>query len=709
MHVLLGGIVLLALGAGAQLTDDLSREQLKPLTAFRQQHRRLVLVDYDAQRSLAAANVAAEVQTVRSLVNKFGKAQRAAEEMARLVEVLLSVLLGGVVLLVLGAGAQLTDDLSREQLKPLTARGLLQVDGRLCAAAFVQVVESGVDSWGYCGATDWVVDYDAQRSLAAANVAAEVQTVRSLVNKFGKAQRAAEETLEMCDGTIVAVRRSREPEFLALVLLGGVVLLVLGAGAQLTDDLSREQLKPLTARGLLQVDGRLCAAAFVQVVESGVDSWGYCGATDWVVDYDAQRSLAAANVAAEVQTVRSLVNKFGKAQRAAEETLEMCDGTIVAVRRSREPEFLVLLGGVVLLVLGAGAQLTDDLSREQLKPLTARGLLQVDGRLCAAAFVQVVESGVDSWGYCGATDWVVDYDAQRSLAAANVAAEVQTVRSLVNKFGKAQRAAEETLEMCDGTIVAVRRSREPEFLALVLLGGVVLLVLGAGAQLTDDLSREQLKPLTARGLLQVDGRLCAAAFVQVVESGVDSWGYCGATDWVVDYDAQRSLAAANVAAEVQTVRSLVNKFGKAQRAAEETLEMCDGTIVAVRRSREPEFLALVLCRVAWSCWVELCDFVHAEIGCFLEGVVLLVLGAGAQLTDDLSREQLKPLTAFRQQHRRLVRFLIRRAFLPVVDYDAQRSLAAANVAAEVQTVRSLVNKFGKAQRAAELTLEMCDG
>ena len=49
------------------------------------------------------------------------------------------------------------------------------------------------------------------------------------------------------------------------------------------------------------------------------------------------------------------------------------------------------------------------------------------------------------------------------------------------------------------------------------------------------------------------------------------------------------------------------------------------------------------------------------------------------------------------------------AVSPVVDYDAQRSLAAANAAAEVQTVRSLVNKFGKAQRAAEETLEMCDG
>ena len=33
---------------------------------------------------------------------------------------------------------------------------------------------------------------------------------------------------------------------------------------------------------------------------------------------------------------------------------------------------------------------------------------------------------------------------------------------------------------------------------------------------------------------------------------------------------------------------------------------------------------------------------------------LLVVSAAAQLGDDLSREQLKPLTAFRQQHRRLV-------------------------------------------------------
>ena len=36
-------------------------------------------------------------------------------------------------------------------------------------------------------------------------------------------------------------------------------------------------------------------------------------------------------------------------------------------------------------------------------------------------------------------------------------------------------------------------------------------------------------------------------------------------------------------------------------------------------------------------------------------IALLVSSAEAQLTTDLSREQLKPLTAFRQQHRRLVR------------------------------------------------------
>ena len=53
---------------------------------------------------------------------------------------------------------------------------------------------------------------------------------------------------------------------------------------------------------------------------------------------------------------------------------------------------------------------------------------------------------------------------------------------------------------------------------------------------------------------------------------------------VVDYDARRVLAAANVAAEVQTVRSFVSKFTKAQRAAEQTLDMWDTPMRSVQSS-----------------------------------------------------------------------------------------------------------------------------
>ena len=53
----------------------------------------------------------------------------------------------------------------------------------------------------------------------------------------------------------------------------------------------------------------------------------------------------------------------------------------------------------------------------------------------------------------------------------------------------------------------------------------------------------------------------------------DAWRDISVLCQVVDYDARRSLAAAHVEPEVQSVRSLVSKLGKAQRAAEETLEM----------------------------------------------------------------------------------------------------------------------------------------
>ncbi|CAE7216709.1 unnamed protein product [Symbiodinium natans] len=59
------------------------------------------------------------------------------------------------------------------------------------------------------------------------------------------------------------------------------------------------------------------------------------------------------------------------------------------------------VGIIALLVSSAEAQLGTDLSREQLKPLTAfrqQHRRLVDGRLCAAAFVQ------DKRVYTGCTD-----------------------------------------------------------------------------------------------------------------------------------------------------------------------------------------------------------------------------------------------------------------------------------------------------------------
>ena len=51
----------------------------------------------------------------------------------------------------------------------------------------------------------------------------------------------------------------------------------------------------------------------------------------------------------------------------------------------------------------------------------------------------------------------------------------------------------------------------------------------------------------------------------------------------MDYDARRSLAAVKIKEDVESVRALVSKFGKAQRAAEETLEMSESGKSYVRR------------------------------------------------------------------------------------------------------------------------------
>jgi len=123
-------------------------------------------------------------------------------------------------------------------------------------------------------------------------------------------------------------------------------------------------------------------------------------------------------------------------------------------------------------------------------------------------------------------------------------------------------------------------------------------------------SREQLQPLTnfrQQHRRTIDGRLCAAAFVQnrksytgctdapnptgesgrpwcYVEaqllgsdSGEAAWNYCAP---VVDYDAMRKSMAAVFDSKVQEVRSLVTKLQKTQRAAENTLEKYEKTCAA---------------------------------------------------------------------------------------------------------------------------------
>jgi len=115
-------------------------------------------------------------------------------------------------------------------------------------------------------------------------------------------------------------------------------------------------------------------------------------------------------------------------------------------------------------------------------------------------------------------------------------------------------------------------------------------------------SREELQPLTnfrQQHRRTIDGRLCAAAFVQNRKSytgctdapnpagesgrpwcyveaqllgsdvGDAAWNYCAP---VTDYDAMRKNMAATFDGKVAEVRDLVAKLQKTQRAAEQTLE-----------------------------------------------------------------------------------------------------------------------------------------
>ena len=113
-------------------------------------------------------------------------------------------------------------------------------------------------------------------------------------------------------------------------------------------------------------------------------------------------------------------------------------------------------------------------------------------------------------------------------------------------------------------------------------------------------TREELQPLTKfrqQHRRTIDGRLCAAAFVQNRKAYTDctdapnpagesgrpwcyvepqllgggaAWNYCAA---VVNYDDLRLRAKASFAKQIEQARGYVSKLQKAQRAGEQALDM----------------------------------------------------------------------------------------------------------------------------------------
>merc|ERR1719188_2199999 len=129
---------------------------------------------------------------------------------------------------------------------------------------------------------------------------------------------------------------------------------------------------------------------------------------------------------------------------------------------------------VVALPVMASAKAPASYGKDQLEPLTKfrqQHRRTVDGRLCAAAFVQhrqlytgctdapapnsvsgrpwcYVEPqlgvGDSAWGYCAP---VVDYGALRAGNKRTIAAKVEEVKKYVAKLKKAELAAQNTLDM----------------------------------------------------------------------------------------------------------------------------------------------------------------------------------------------------------------------------------------------------------------------
>jgi len=145
--------------------------------------------------------------------------------------------------------------------------------------------------------------------------------------------------------------------------------------------------------------------------------------------------------------------------------------------KEKAPSSSTPLHGLSFLAVASAAGAPDaGYSREQLQPLSqfrAQHHKTIDGRLCAAAFVQdrqtytgctdatnpsgesgrpwcYVEAqllnqspGAANWAYCSA---VTDYDAIRAEVAGLFSDKVRDVRSYVSRLQKAQRAAEQELD-----------------------------------------------------------------------------------------------------------------------------------------------------------------------------------------------------------------------------------------------------------------------
>ncbi|CAJ1425665.1 unnamed protein product [Effrenium voratum] len=285
--VRLAWAVLLVSSASAQLASELTKEQLKPLTVFRQQHRRLAtnVSTLGAQTRGPMQRNAVEQLHVCVLLGPEPRRRKRERVLAALREIARVVLRSLCRLARVNHGAIAASGWKSFRL------ALVQCGCVLSARMRAANAPPCCGAVRMCLNSLWlaVVDYDALRSSAAAGAVAAAEKVKSYVVKFGKAQRASESydwVLMLSAPSDVSQVQGKKGDFrqniFAVDMFGSArlawaVLLVSSASAQLASELTKEQLKPLTVfrqQHRRLVDGRLCAAAFVQ------DKRVYTGCTD---------------------------------------------------------------------------------------------------------------------------------------------------------------------------------------------------------------------------------------------------------------------------------------------------------------------------------------------------------------------------------------------------------------------------------------------